>query len=104
MPRGSVHFLAMRAASTLAHGGVMASDQVAHGGCFLRRCQSVKPHDAEVKKPTQENKLPEVLVLGDKHAVLPVCKVEQLLVGGACISVGGKDIVPETGQRRVQSA
>ena len=83
----------------------MARDQVAHGGCFVRRRQSVETHDAGVRKPTQKYKFPKVLVLGDKHTVFPICKVKQLLIRRAPVSVAGrKDIVSEVGQRRVQNA
>ncbi len=83
---------------SLAHRIRMVFDQVAHGDCFFRSGQTVQPHDAGVRKPTQKNEFPEVLVLGDKYAVFLVCEFKQFLVPSVCVSAAGrKDIVPEVG-------
>lgn len=53
-------------------------------------------------KAKRKDKLSEILVLGEEYPIFPVCKVEQLLIGGIYISVpSGKNIMAEVRQRTV---
>ena len=48
----------------------MAFDQGSHGVRSLHRGHFDKPHDPRMRQAAQEDKLSEILVLGDEHATL----------------------------------
>ena len=79
----------------------MAFDQGAHRVRSLHRGHFDKPHDPRMRQAAQEDKLPEILVLGDEHATLFPRERQQRFVRRVGEAVpGGQDIVPEVCQCR----